>query len=75
MSGLIEAETVLCGVEGISFVHFNERDVVRHPLVQRIVRAYETYSNPGSSAQQTLRFAPSGQGGGNGDNGENGGAQ
>ena len=44
MSGLVEAEHVLARVEGIGFVHFNERDVVRHPLVQRIVRAYETYS-------------------------------
>ncbi len=35
------------GVEGISFVQFDERDVVRHSLVQRIVRAYEKY-NEGS---------------------------
>jgi phosphate starvation-inducible PhoH-like protein len=70
LSGLIEAEKVLPGVEGISFVHFNERDVVRHPLVQRIVRAYETYSSPGGSAQQSLRFAPS-----SGETREDGGAQ
>src|SRR5438093_834766 len=44
MSGLIEARNVISGVEGIGFVHFNERDVVRHALVQRIVRAYESYS-------------------------------
>src|SRR5207248_8740945 len=44
MSGLIDARNVISGVEGISFVYFNERDVVRHPLVQRIVRAYESYS-------------------------------
>jgi phosphate starvation-inducible PhoH-like protein len=56
MSGLVEAERVLSGVEGTSFIHFNERDVVRHPLVQRIVRAYETYSNQ-TVQQQTLRFA------------------
>src|ERR1041384_7643404 len=55
MSGLIEARTVISGVEGISFIHFNERDVVRHPLVQRIVRAYEAYSNQ-PAQQQTLRF-------------------
>src|SRR5882672_10126632 len=42
-SGLTDASEVLRGVEGISFVHFDERDVVRHPLVQRIVRAYERY--------------------------------
>src|SRR5499427_7080053 len=55
MSGLIEAERVLSRVEGIGFVHFNERDVVRHPLVQRIVRAYETYSAQ-TLHQQSLSF-------------------
>jgi len=55
MSGLIEAEKIISGVEGISFIHFNERDVVRHPLVQRIVRAYETYSAQ-SARQQSLTF-------------------
>ncbi len=44
LSGLVEAERVLASVEGIGFVHFTDRDVVRHPLVQRIVRAYENYS-------------------------------
>ena len=39
--GLREVETVLAGVEGIKFIYFNERDVVRHPLVQRIVAAYD----------------------------------
>ena len=39
--GLREAEQVLAGVEGIRFIYFNDRDVVRHPLVQRIVLAYE----------------------------------
>jgi phosphate starvation-inducible PhoH-like protein len=55
LSGLIEAEKVLSRVEGIGFVHFNERDVVRHPLVQRIVRAYESYSAQ-TLQQQSLRF-------------------
>ena len=40
-SGLIEARHVLAGVPGIQFVKFDEKDVVRHPLVQRIVHAYE----------------------------------
>jgi phosphate starvation-inducible protein PhoH and related proteins len=40
-SGLVQAIGVLKKVKGISFVHFSERDVVRHPLVRRIVRAYE----------------------------------
>ena len=41
-SGLVDAINVLDGVEGIQFCHFEERDVVRHALVQRIVRAYES---------------------------------
>ncbi|PYV05873.1 MAG: hypothetical protein DMG26_04395 [Acidobacteria bacterium] len=44
-SGLIEAIEVVGKVEGISFVYFTERDVVRHSLVQRIIRAYEEYDN------------------------------
>ena len=42
-SGLIEAERVLAGVEEIAFVYFNDRDVVRHKLVQLIVRAYDAH--------------------------------
>jgi phosphate starvation-inducible PhoH-like protein len=41
-SGLVEALRVVGGIEGIASVYFDERDVVRHPLVQRIVKAYET---------------------------------
>jgi phosphate starvation-inducible protein PhoH and related proteins len=44
-SGLIEAQRVLAGVEGIDFVYFTEKDVVRHRLVQLIVRAYEAHTN------------------------------
>ena len=60
MSGLIEARHVISGVEGISFIHFNERDVVRHPLVQRIVRAYESYSAQNIASQQSLQFGQDG---------------
>jgi phosphate starvation-inducible PhoH-like protein len=42
-SGLREAETVLAGIEGICFFRFDQRDVVRHPLVQKIVSAYDRY--------------------------------
>jgi phosphate starvation-inducible PhoH-like protein len=42
-SGLLEALQVLDGVEGIKFCHFEDVDVVRHHLVQRIVRAYDSY--------------------------------
>ncbi|HIP23175.1 MAG TPA: PhoH family protein, partial [Rhodobacteraceae bacterium] len=41
VSGLVEAEQVLRGVEGISFTRFTAKDVVRHPMVMKIVRAYE----------------------------------
>ena len=44
-SGLIEAERVLRGVRGIAFVRFTSADVVRHPLVQKIIDAYERDSN------------------------------
>lgn len=40
-SGLVEAERVLANVEGIEFVYFTDKDVVRHKLVQMIIRAYE----------------------------------
>jgi phosphate starvation-inducible PhoH-like protein len=56
LSGLIEARNVISGVEGISFIHFNEKDVVRHPLVQRIVKAYEAYNAQGIAGQQSLQF-------------------
>ncbi len=42
-SGLVEAMKVVGGVEGISFIHFDEKDVVRHQLVQQIVKVYESY--------------------------------
>jgi phosphate starvation-inducible PhoH-like protein len=43
-SGLVEAMKVVRDIEGIEFVYFDERDVVRHQLVQQIVKAYEAYS-------------------------------
>jgi phosphate starvation-inducible PhoH-like protein len=56
-SGLIDALDVLRGVEGISFVQFDERDVVRHNLVQRIVKAYERYNEAvGAGRQLSLKL-------------------
>src|ERR1700746_1876758 len=55
-SGLMDAVEVLKGVEGISFVQFDERDVVRHSLVQRIVRAYEKYNEGIAGRQLTLKL-------------------
>jgi phosphate starvation-inducible PhoH-like protein len=57
-SGLLDALDVLKGVTGISFVSFDERDVVRHSLVQRIVKAYEKYNElVGAGRQLTLRLS------------------
>ncbi len=42
-SGILEAMRALRNVEGIALIHFEKRDVVRHPLVQRIVHAYELH--------------------------------
>ena len=43
VSGLIEVQSILKEVEGIKFVYLTEEDVIRHELVQRVVRAYESY--------------------------------
>jgi phosphate starvation-inducible PhoH-like protein len=42
-SGLIVAPKILTGIEGLAFVRLNERDVVRNPLVQKIIKAYDSY--------------------------------
>ena len=46
-SGLVEAQTVLGGVQGIKFIYFDDTDVVRHPLVQEVIKAYERYDRKG----------------------------
>lgn len=45
-SGLVEIQTILKGIKGIKFVYFSKSDVVRHPLVQKIIKAYETRRKP-----------------------------
>jgi phosphate starvation-inducible PhoH-like protein len=45
-SGLVEALKIVKDVEGIGFIYFDERDVVRHKLVQQIVKAYDAFSGP-----------------------------
>lgn len=42
-SGLVEVQRILKGVEGVSFCYLTERDIVRHDLVQRIIKAYEAF--------------------------------
>ena len=54
-SGLVEARCVLSGVDEIAFVTFNDRDVVRHPLVGEILRAYQNFDEA-SDTQGTLHF-------------------
>jgi phosphate starvation-inducible protein PhoH and related proteins len=44
-SGLVQVQNVLKGLEGIEFIYFNDRDVVRHKLVQMIVKAYEEHTD------------------------------
>ncbi len=53
LSGLIEVQGILKGIEGIRFAYLSEEDVVRHELVQQIVRAYELYqpSSPGAEGR------------------------
>jgi len=58
VSGLVEAEQLLSKTEGIRFVHFSEVDVVRHPLVQEVIRAYnhldrQKNKNGGRQKQET----------------------
>ena len=49
-SGLLEAADVLKNVEGLTFAYFDDTDVVRHQLVQRIIRAYDEHKAKGSGA-------------------------
>jgi phosphate starvation-inducible PhoH-like protein len=56
-SGLFQAIEILAPVEGIGVVHFDERDVVRHPIVQRIVRAYQDH-DAGAAAHQLPLLPP-----------------
>ncbi|MDH4396892.1 MAG: PhoH family protein [Limnobacter sp.] len=52
-SGLIQAQHVLLHVKGIAITYFASQDVVRHPLVARIVDAYERFNNPGRGGEET----------------------
>ena len=59
-SGLLTAVDVVRAIPGISFVYFDERDVVRHHLVQRIIRAYEEYSQSANNGTAGARVAQPG---------------
>ncbi len=51
LSGLVEALKIVREVEGIGIIYFDEKDVVRHKLVQQIVKAYDAYSTPRAKDQ------------------------
>jgi phosphate starvation-inducible PhoH-like protein len=53
-SGLVEAAEILQGVNGLAFVNFDESDVVRHHLVQRIIRAYDEHKTRQAEQQLSL---------------------
>jgi phosphate starvation-inducible PhoH-like protein len=57
-SGLVEAMDVLKNVEGLAFTHFDETDVVRHQLVQRIVHAYDEHKSRAADQQMFLLADP-----------------
>src|SRR5579883_1725793 len=57
-SGLVEAIEVLKPVEGLAFVYFDESDVVRHHLVQRIIRAYDDHKSKLAEQQMSLSLEP-----------------
>jgi phosphate starvation-inducible PhoH-like protein len=52
VSGLLEVRHILKDVPGIVFHTFTAGDVVRHPLVQRIVEAYDRYKHPAAGANR-----------------------
>jgi phosphate starvation-inducible PhoH-like protein len=59
-SGLIQIQHILGKTEGISFVYFQARDVVRHRLVKKILKAFELHEETVSRASQTSRPRPRG---------------
>ena len=60
-SGLLEAVDVLKKVEGLTFTYFDESDVVRHQLVQRIIHAYDEHKNRIADAQLSLLDSKNGK--------------
>jgi len=49
MSGLVQVQEILNGVDGIDFIYFNKNDVVRHRLVRDIINAYDEFKNGNGS--------------------------
>jgi phosphate starvation-inducible PhoH-like protein len=55
-SGLVQIQKILDGVKGIEFVYLTEKDVVRHPLVQEIIKAYQKYEDNLSTSDRKNSF-------------------
>ena len=55
-SGLLQAMKILSGIEGISIIRFDERDIVRHKLVKSIVRAYENEENSIENGKDNIKI-------------------
>ncbi len=53
-SGLVQAARILQNLSGVAFVRFTHRDVIRHPLVRKIVQAYEQSGQSGKASRKTL---------------------
>jgi phosphate starvation-inducible PhoH-like protein len=51
VSGLVEAQRILEGIQGIGIVYFTKKDVIRHPLVQEIIQAYEEMEKRGAASR------------------------
>ena len=51
-SGLVQAQAILAGIDGVAFVYFTKQDVVRHKLVKDILNAYEKYQNGNNNENQ-----------------------
>jgi len=69
MSGLVEVQEILKGVPGIAFVYLSDRDVIRHELVQRIIKAYERYESQTAAAKAAPGSVGPRKEGGGGENG------
>jgi len=63
-SGLVEAREILSNIQGIRFCYFTEVDVVRHPLVSEIIRAYESAARRRASSEERGKNGASGDKGG-----------
>lgn len=54
-SGLLRSEKILKGIKGVKFLHFDERDIVRHPIVKDIVKAYDIEDERIKSIKNTIK--------------------